>query len=100
MSLKIAQDFDYKGNDWWVWSVWIEGSEEELNNTAQVEYTLHPTFPKPVRATTDRSSKFRLQTAGWGGFTIYAKATHKNGEVTRLEHELELLYEDGTPTTT
>lgn len=99
MSLKIAQDFDYKGNDWWEWSVWIDGPDSELDEVEQVEYTLHPTFPKPVRTVADRRSKFRLQTAGWGVFTIYAKAIHKDGGVTLLEHDLELLDESGTPTT-
>jgi len=98
MSLTIAQDFNYKDDDWWKWSVWIEGSEQELDDIKSVEYTLHPSFPNPVRSITDRSSKFRLKTAGWGTFTIYAKAAHRNGEQTLLEHELELLYPDGTPT--
>ena len=98
MSLKIAQDFDYKGNDWWEWSVWIEGTEQELDQINYVEYTLHPTFSKPVRIITDRSSKFLLKTAGWGVFTIYAKAAHDDGKATLLEHDLELLYPDGTPT--
>lgn len=99
MSLKIAQDFDYKGNDWWEWSVWIDGTEPELDEISQVEYTLHPTFPKPVRTITDRPSKFRLKTAGWGVFTVYAKAAHKDGRETLLEHDLELRDENGIPTT-
>jgi transcription initiation factor IIF auxiliary subunit len=99
MSLTIKQDFEYKGSDWWMWSVWIDGPEVELDDLDHVEYTLHPTFPKPVRVVNDRDSKFRLSAAGWGVFTIYVKAMHKNGQATRLEHELELLYDDGEPTT-
>lgn len=99
MSLTIAQDFSYKDDDWWEWSVWIEGPEGELDEIKSVEYTLHPSFPNPVRTIVDRPSKFRLKTAGWGVFTIYAKAAHQNGEQTLLEHDLELLYPDGRATT-
>lgn len=99
MALKIKQDFEYKGKDWWKWSVWVDGPEQELDEIKYVEYTLHPTFSKPVRKIDDRSSKFRLETAGWGVFTIYAKVVHKDGGKTLLEHDLELLYPDGTPTT-
>lgn len=98
MSLTIAQNFNYKGDDWWEWSVWLDGPEHELDEITSVEYTLHPSFRNAVRTVTDRSSKFRLKTAGWGIFTVYGKATHRNGAHTLLEHELELLYPDGKPT--
>ena len=99
MAIKIKQDFEYKGKEWWEWSVWVEGPEQELDEIKHVEYTLHSSFFKPVRKIDDRSSKFRLETAGWGVFTIYAKVFHKDGGETLLEHDLELLYPDGTCTT-
>jgi transcription initiation factor IIF auxiliary subunit len=99
MALTLKQDFEYKGKDWWEWSVWVDGSEQELDQIKYVEYTLHPTFPKPVQRRSDRSSQFRLQATGWGVFTIYAKIVHKDGEHTLLDHFLELLYPDGTITT-
>ena len=98
MPIRIAQSFNYKDNDWWEWSVWIDGTDSELDEVSSVEYTLHPSFPNPVRTMTDRASKFRLDTAGWGSFTVYAKATHRNGSQTLMEHELELRYPDGKPT--
>lgn len=33
----IAQDFTYKGDDWWRWWVWIEGSAEELDSTFYIK---------------------------------------------------------------
>jgi transcription initiation factor IIF auxiliary subunit len=69
-----------------------------LDEITSVEYTLHPSFANPVRSVTDRSSKFRLKTAGWGTFTVYPKAIHQDGSQTLLEHELELLYPDGRAT--
>ena len=95
MALKLNQNYEYKGKDLWEWSVWVDGSQQELDQIKYVEYTLHPTFPRPVRRIFDRSSGFRLETSGWGQFKIFAKIVHDSGEETRLEHFLQLAYPDG-----
>jgi transcription initiation factor IIF auxiliary subunit len=98
--LRLQQSAEYEGDDAWSWAVWIEGPEQELDRIDYVEYTLHPTFPKPVRRIGDRSTRFKLETGGWGTFTIYATVMHKDGSTgPRLEHELELSYPDGHATT-
>ncbi len=94
MSFKIAQGSMYegwKGQDWWRWWVWIEGSEQDLNEVAYVEYTLHPTFPNPIKRVDDRSSKFRLDTSGWGEFLLRARL-HMKGAAKdiQLSHSIEL----------
>lgn len=93
---RIAQDFNYEGDDWWSWWIWIEGSKTDLDEIAQVIYTLHSTFHNPVRKVIDRNSKFKLETEGWGTFTIYARIILKNKKEVPLEHELYLKYPDGT----
>ncbi len=98
MGLEINQGFQYQGEDWWRWWVWLEGADDELDLVQEVTYILHPTFVNPVRTKRSREDKFRLETAGWGTFTIYAKVLHKSGEVSDLQHDLVLRYEDGTPT--
>lgn len=97
MSLRIEQGFRYQGDDRWKWWVWIDGPETELDGVEKVVYTLHPTFPNPVRTVTDRRSKFRLEAVGWGVFRIHAQAHFRNGSRKALHHDLELLYDDGTP---
>jgi transcription initiation factor IIF auxiliary subunit len=99
MALKIEQDFEYVGNDYWRWWVWIVGSDEELDQIDRVIYTLHPTFRDPVHTVTDRSTKFLMRTAGWGIFQLHALVAHKDGSETPLTHDLQLRYPDGTPTT-
>lgn len=98
MAYKTAQEFKYLDTDWWEWSVWIQASDDEMANIDYVEYTLHPTFPNPVRKVTKRATKFRLNSAGWGVFTIYCKLVFLDGTVKNLRHELKLCYPDGTPT--
>ncbi len=99
MGLRLEQSETYEGDGkrdhWWSWSVWVEGPASELDQIEFVEYTLHPTFPKPVRRVYDRQSNFKLSTGGWGVFTIHAKAVGKDGSVTPLSHDLCLHYPDG-----
>ncbi len=95
----IQQWEQYECQDWWKWAVWIEGPDEALDRIDCVEWTLHPTFPNPIRKVYDRASKFRLETGGWGVFPIVACVQMKDGEQTKLRHHLELHYPDGTRTT-
>lgn len=97
MAMKIMQEAEYQGKDWWSWSVWIDAAVNELNEIQYVEYTLHPTFVKPVREKRDRSTKFRLYAEGSDTFTIYAKAYLKNDSTVSMKHDLELFYPDGEP---
>lgn len=97
--LATRQAFEYKDKDWWEWSVWIDGPADLLDSVDHVVYKLHNTFRNPVREVSDRSSKFRLETAGWGVFTIGVIVNYKDGRQEHLEHDLVLEYPDGTPTT-
>lgn len=72
--------------------MWIDGQDAELDKISHVVYTLHPTFPNPVQTVGNRLTKFRLETAGWGIFHLYAKVVHEDGKETYLEHNLELEY--------
>ena len=98
-TLTIEQCEKYEGDDWWKWAVWIEGRDEALDLIDFVEWTLHPTFPNPIRRIHDRASKFRLETGGWGVFEIRARVQRKDGSQTMLRHFLELHYPDGTQDT-
>ena len=93
MALTIDQDFEYAGDDYWKWSVWIDGPDAELEAIDHVVYTLHSSFPNPVREIDDRASNFRLSTAGWGTFRIYARVVGKDDAPDQhLEHDLDLRY--------
>jgi transcription initiation factor IIF auxiliary subunit len=96
---EIKQWEEYDGDDddhWWKWAVWIEASAPALDGIEAVEWRLHPTFRDPVRKVTDRASKFRLETGGWGVFQIVARLYLKNGKTTALRHYLKLHFPDGS----
>jgi transcription initiation factor IIF auxiliary subunit len=91
-ALTIKQSERYEGDEWWSWSVWIDGTEKDLDEVDYVEYTLHPTFRSPVRTIKTRDNGFKLSTSGWGGFLIYARVCNKNDSVVQLKHQLALYY--------
>lgn len=90
--MRIEQNEKYQGEDWWDWSVWVEGTVAELKQIASVTYILHSTFRGPVRIVTTHRNKFKLKSEGYGGFTIYAKVMTKTGKMRTLKHALELHY--------
>jgi len=98
VALSIQQNQEYQGNGRWRWSVWLSGSPEELDSIDHVVYILDPTFHHPVRRISDRTTSFRLDTSGWGTFTIHANIVDRDGHEARLDHDLVLRYPDGTPT--
>jgi len=97
--LRIEQNERYQGDEWWSWSVWVEGPKSVLDQIKYVEYTLHPTFVEPVQKKSNRGNKFKLSTSGWGVFPIYAEAVKKDGSVIHLRHQLKLHYPSGESNT-
>ena len=89
MNLAVAQSQKYQGDNWWKWSLWIEGCDDDLEQIKSVTYTLHPSFPQPIRTVTDRASKFQLRCSGWGIFLIPVEVRLKNGQAINLHHQLQ-----------
>src|SRR5262245_9677986 len=85
LRLRLKSDAEPREADWWLWSVWLEGPDEDLERVKSIKYVLHPTFPDPVRVVTDRQSKFKLTALGWGEFSIAAEVTTDLGESFSLE---------------
>lgn len=90
--LRIAQDQDSQGHDWWTWSVRIEGSAAELEPVEKVVWRLHPTFNPSEVESRNRAEGFRLDTSGWGTFRLSAVLHRRGGTTKTLQHDLELFY--------
>ncbi|MBR0960213.1 pYEATS domain-containing protein [Bradyrhizobium japonicum] len=89
-TLKIAQLSEQIEPSYWGWSVWLEGSPEEIAAVEEVVWKLHPTFSSPEVRVTDRTSNFRLVRSGWGEFRIQADVRMNNGQNLALSHWLRL----------
>jgi NTE family protein len=100
MGLELTQDSTYVGDDYWHWSAWIEGPDDELDRVKKVVYTLHHTFANPIRTVTNRETKFRLETEGWGVFRLYASVVYddKTDKLLHLDLEFEYPAEARRPT--
>src|SRR5437764_34225 len=92
MALSLTQGSTYQGDDYWRWWVSLAGTKEELDGVEHVVYTLDPTFPDPVRPISDRDQNFKLETAGWGNFRLYASVVYKGGSTQLLHLDLDLKY--------
>jgi len=86
----VAKESTIKSG-YWDWTIFINAPEDVLGKIEYVEYTLHPTFPDPIRIVNQRSSgpyAFPLTTSGWGTFTVKIKVYYKDGTFQRLAHSL------------
>ena len=92
MNLFVAQNQRYEGDNWWKWSLWIEGANDDLDRIESVTYRLHSTFPEPIRTVKDRASKFQLRCSGWGVFLIPVEVRLKNGKAIQLVHQLQFTF--------
>ncbi len=88
--VRIAQDSRQKGPAWWQWSAWIEGEPSTLDRIDEVVWHLHPTFQQPNVPSRDRAEKFRLDTYGWGEFTLRATVRFRDRSTVALEHDVVL----------
>lgn len=76
----------------WIWTVFLQGPISALNQVRCVEYTLHPTFPNPIREVCEQgrvSEAFALTASGWGTFQIRIRVFLRNGQLQVLTHDLK-----------
>lgn len=90
MTLQIAQDAAPEDESHWRWSVWLDGSADDLDQVTEVVWKLHSTFNKPIRRVTSRSTQFRLDASGWGEFEIVAHVERRSTWPLLLRHWLRL----------
>lgn len=83
-----------RGTDVYSWCVFLKATEEVVKTIEMVEYTLHPTFPSPVREITDAAHSFALQSEGWGVFGIDIRVFFRDGQEQELVYALKLEEDD------
>ena len=91
MTISIKQDAHRETKTWWEWSVWLEGTAEELADISKVVYTLHPSFVDPVHEIKTRSNGFKLKSMGWGEFELHLALHFKDGKVRNRKHWVKLV---------
>jgi hypothetical protein len=70
--------------------LYIDAKAKVLDKIAEVVYTLHPTFPDPVRRHQNVETCFALQSNAWGIFDSTCEVHWKDGRVDGLRYRLDL----------
>jgi transcription initiation factor IIF auxiliary subunit len=95
---RISNTSTYVGAGRWDWTIFLDADLNTLQQIDGVEYTLHPTFPNPVRKVCNQpETKFALSSNDWGTFTVKLRIQYKNGRVEDAEHQL-IFKQETTPT--
>lgn len=88
--VQISNTAKFLGGGRYDWTVFVQAVPAVLQQIEYVEYTLHPSFPNPVRKVTNPQGGFALSANGWGEFNLVAKVAFKSGRVVTLQHWLRL----------
>jgi transcription initiation factor IIF auxiliary subunit len=92
-NITVSNTSKYLGDGRWDWTVFVKAQQPVLNKIQCVEYTLHPTFPNPIRrvcALGNPSNAFALRTNGWGTFLIKIRVLYRDKSVQQLQYNLVL----------
>ena len=85
-----AADKTYNDNPAYEWSLELVAYDETIERIDYVKYHLHPTFENPTRIIRDRETNFRLNSVGWGTFSVEIEVHFIDGTVGHATHELTL----------
>jgi len=87
----VGDDRSDPNEDWYEWSVWLDGPKRQLDQVQEVTYHLHRSFEEGREwATCDRGSGFRLEREGYGGFEIRLAVEFRDGRRVTMYHDLLL----------
>jgi transcription initiation factor IIF auxiliary subunit len=91
-SLDVQNVAERAADNQWKWTAFVTGPPDQIAKIRCVRYTLHPTFPNPVREvcdTSDPKQPFALSAVGWGTFNLRARIEFKDGSSSDLTHFLK-----------
>jgi transcription initiation factor IIF auxiliary subunit len=80
-------------NGQWNWTVYLDAAPAVLERIRCVQYTLHPTFPNPVREVCERGNPnhpFALSASGWGEFVMNIRVFLRDGQSQEFQYQLRL----------
>ncbi len=91
--IKARNTYQYTGRvdgqDRWDWTIFIDADQDSLSRIQCVEYTLHASFPDPVRTVCTSANRFALSSNGWGTFTVKIRVLLMDGSQRFLSHDLK-----------
>ncbi len=77
--------FSSSGKEHYHLGIWVEANSEDLDRIEQVTYTLHPSFKRQERVSTNRKNKFSITIWTWGMFDISVAIELKDGSTEQID---------------
>jgi len=74
--------------DFFRWQIFVDASNDELENIDSVDYELHPSITNPYRPVADKTSKFALKFNSWGSFGVRMTVILKDGTKKQYRYQL------------
>lgn len=91
--MRVVNTYKKIRDNWYEWSVSIQGTLEELDQVKNVTYLLHETFSNRRIVSSNKSNNFTRRLSGWGEFLLKAEVEIKGGEKQYAELWLDLGFE-------
>ena len=91
--MRVVNTYKKIRDDWYEWSVSIQGTPEELDQVKNVTYLLHETFSNRRIVSSSKSNNFARRLSGWGEFLLKAEVEMKSGKKQHAELWLDLGFE-------
>jgi len=83
--MKVVNTYEKLRDNWYSWTVSVQGTEQESGQIKYVTYLLHKTFPTRRIVSTNATDNFARATAGWGEFLLRAEAVMKSEDTKHAE---------------
>ena len=80
---------ELQGVPFFRWCVFLDEPPEVLEQIAEVQYELQPSFNDPVQVRREAKSKFALERGGWGEFRMPITIRYKDGRVVQTTYRLD-----------
>ena len=93
--VRVENTAEYMDSGRYEWTVFLVAENPVLETIDYVEYTLHPSFPNPVRISHDRDTNFAISSSGWGESNVYIKIVFRDGRKMHTKHKLSLEERNG-----
>ncbi len=79
-----------QGRNYYNWRVFVDEPFQVLNQIAEVQYLLRPTFPNPLQVRSNPDDQFALESSGRGQFTIEITIKYKDQSTETTSYYLDL----------
>ncbi|MHA2029740.1 MAG: pYEATS domain-containing protein [Candidatus Hodarchaeales archaeon] len=76
--MRLSNVYRQLRDNWYSWTISIQGTDKEIGKIDQVTYILHKSFPNNRLVSKDPTNQFAMTFQGWGEFLVKAEILMKD----------------------